>query len=356
MPYVRKRKQGWQAVWKLPSGQHRTETRKGWTKQQALTFATEREQKAVRTPWASNPGDIPRFAEYAEVTTIVRQVKASTANRERSMWARINTVFGEWPINTIAPSDIRLFVESLIGEGLSPAYVRDIYGLIAMTFDYAVADEIITQTPCVKVILPKRKTKVVAADPDDVARIVEAIDPRYSVLVKFLAGTGARIGEALAVKVADLVDIPQPAVRISKSVTDDGELGTTKTSAGVRTVALPDWLNESLRHHITEYGLGPDDQLFPAPAGGVLPTRRFRARFWNPACQAAGVKVTAHQIRHLNASVLIDAGRPLPEIAARLGHENPSVTMQVYAHWLHDDDSGSAKVIPDYTQPKAANG
>lgn len=66
--------------------------------------------------------------------------------------------------------------------------------------------------------------------------------------------------------------------------------------------------------------------------------------------------MTAHQIRHLNASVLIDAGRPLPEIAARLGHENPSVTMQVYAHWLRDDDSGSAKVIPDYTQPKAANG
>jgi integrase len=307
------------------------------------------EQRTVRTPWVSNPGEIPRFAEYGAVTSMARQVNPSTASKEKSMWKRINTEFGDWPINTVAPSDVRLFVESLIADNLSPAYVRDIYGIVAMTFDYAVADELITQTPCVKVKLPKRHTKVVAATPSDVAAIVETIDPRYSVLVKFLAGTGARIGEALAVKVSDVVDIPRPAVRISKSVTDDGDLGSPKTAAGVRTVTLPNWLAESLRLHIAEHSLGTNDQLFPAPAGGVLPTRRFRSRFWNPACEAAGVSVTAHQLRHLHASALIDAGRPLPEIAARLGHENPSVTMQVYAHWLRDDDSGSAEVIPDYT-------
>ena len=51
-------------------------------------------------------------------------------------------------------------------------------------------------------------------------------------------------------------------------------------------------------------------------------------------------------------SVLIEAGRPLPEIAARLGHGSPSVTMQVYAHWLRDDDSGSADVVPDFTNER----
>jgi integrase len=352
MPYVRKRKQGWQAVSMLPSGKRRTETRKAWTKAQASTYAAEAEQRAVRTPWASNPGEKPRFAEYAAVTSMARQVMPSTASKEKAMWRRINAEFGDWPINTVAPSDVRLFVEALIADVLSPAYVRDIYGLVAMTFDYAVADELITQTPCVKVKLPKRDTKVIAATPSDVAAIVENIDRRYSVLVKFLAGTGARIGEALAVKVSDLVAVPRTAVRISKSVTDGGDLGSTKTSAGVRTVTLPDWLAESLRLHIAEYGIGTNDQLFPAPAGGVLPTRRFRARFWNPACEAAGAKVTAHQPRHLHASALIDAGRPLPEIAARLGHESPSVTMQVYAHWLRDDDSGSADVVPDYTSDR----
>jgi len=262
------------------------------------------------------------------------------------MWRRIEAVFGGWPINAVAPSDVRLFIESMDSEGLSPAYVRDLYGLLAMVFDYAIADEVIAQTPCVKVNLPKRSGRAEAATPNQVAALVESMDSRYQGLVWFLAGTGCRIGEALSVKVSDVVDIPRPAVRIGKS----------KTAAGVRTVTLPEWLLKPLRDHVAEFGLGSDDWLFPAPRGGLMPVRRFRARFWYPACDAAGIeRVTPHQLRHLHASELIDAGRPLPEIAARLGHENPSVTMQVYAHWLRDDDSGSAEVIPDYTQVKALN-
>jgi integrase len=342
MPHVRKRKQGWQAVWMLPNGRRNTETRRGWTKQQASTFATEREQQAIRTPWASNAGRVPTFSEYAAVTSQARQLKASTAEKERSIWRRIEAVFGDWPLNTIAPSDVRRFVESLSADGLSPAYVRDIYSLLAMTFDYAIADELIAQTPCVKVNLPKRTGKVQAASPGDVASLIDAIDPRYVALVKFLAGTGCRIGEALAVRVSDVVDLPRPSVRVLES----------KTEAGVRTVTLPDWLQATLRNHVSEFGLGADDWLFPAPAGGRMERRRFRGRFWVPACEAAGVDVTPHQLRHLHASVLIDAGRPLPEIAARLGHGSPSVTMQVYAHWMRDDDSGSADVTPDFTERK----
>ena len=342
MPYTRKRKQGWQAVWSLPNGRRRTETRRGWTKQQASMFASEQEQRAVRSPWATNPGKVPTFTQYASVTSQARQLKASTAEKEKSIWRRIEAVFGDWPLNTIAPSDVRQFVESLTADGLSPAYVRDIYSLLAMTFDYAIADELIAQTPCVKVNLPKRTGKVAAASPGDVAAVIATIDARYVALVKFLAGTGCRIGESLAVRVSDVVDLPRPSVRILES----------KTEAGVRTVTLPDWLQVTLRNHVAELGLGADDWLFPAPEGGRLEPRKFRGRFWVPACRAAGVDVTPHQLRHLHASVLLEAGRPLPEIAARLGHGSPSVTMQVYAHWLRDDDSGSADVVPDFTNER----
>lgn len=56
----------------------------------------------------------------------------------------------------------------------------------------------------------------------------------------------------------------------------------------------------------------------------------------------------------LQASLLIEAGRPIPEIAARLGHKSPAVTMQVYAHWLRDDDSASAEAIPEFTRRTGA--
>jgi len=348
MASVRKRNTGWQAIWNLPTGKRHTETRQRWTKGEALTYANEQEHKAIRTPWANHAGMVPTFTEYAAATVKDRPVAASTLTKERSLWRRIETVFGDWPINAIAPSDVRGFVDGLIAEGLSPAYVRDVYGLVGMTFDYAVADEVIVQTPCVRVSLPKRTSRIVAAEPTDVEAIAASIDERFTALVSLLAGTGLRISEALALRVSDVVDLPRPMVKVTKAITD-GVIGKPKTAAGVRNVALPPWLRPLLTAHIDDRRLGPTDWLFPAPEGGLLNHRRFRSRFWNPACEAAGVVVTPHQLRHLQASLLIEAGRPVTEIAARLGHKDAHVTMTTYAHWLRDDDSGSADVIPDMT-------
>ena len=128
-------------------------------------------------------------------------------------------------------------------------------------------------------------------------------------------------------------------------------VGPPKTEAGRRTVALPPWLRPVLDEHIDTYNLGAESWLFPAPDGGLMDPRRLRARFWLPAVKAAACPaLRPHQIRHLHASILFDSGRPLTEIAARLGHENTQVTASVYAHWLRTDDSASAEAIPDITR------
>jgi integrase len=277
------------------------------------------------------------------------------------MWKRIRSALGDRPINTISPRDIRAFVDDQVSEGLSPAYVRDLYGLVRMTFEYAVADQLITQTPCVRVSLPKRQSDVIPADPDHVQALSAAIDPRYQALVWFLAGTGVRIGEALAVRVADVVDIPRPAVRISRAVTTDEQgratVGPPKTRAGHRTITLPDWLPVSIRSHIATYGLGSDSWLFPAPSGGLMDQRRLLGRFWSPAAKVASCpELRPHMIRHLHASQLIESGLPLTEISARLGHANSQVTASRYAHWLRPDDSASADAVPNIVGGASAGG
>jgi integrase len=69
--------------------------------------------------------------------------------------------------------------------------------------------------------------------------------------------------------------------------------------------------------------------LFPAPGDGPLPVRRFSARLWKPAAEDLGV--TPHQFKHLHATQHLELGRPITEVARRLGHRNPRVTMEVYA-------------------------
>jgi integrase len=244
-------------------------------------------------------------------------MRSSTRSKERSLWKRIDQHFGSWPLNTISPSQVRAFVDELTTD-LSSGYVRDIHSLVAMVFDYAVADELISQSPCVKVSLPKRiRRRVRAANPAEVLLLTEHIDPRYSALVSFLAATGCRIGEALAVKMSDLTELPRARVTIQRGISTDENgrevlVDRLKSDAGYRTITLPDWSRPILQRHIAERSLGLDSFLFPAPAGGWLPTRRFRLRFWQPACRSAALDVTPHELRHLHASQLIELGRPLP--------------------------------------------
>ena len=355
MASVRRRKAGWQAVWELPSGagmrRRRTETRQVWTKGEAFEYAQDQQARAARTPWSDASRDMPTFSNYADRTAKARPMRSSTRSKERSLWKRIDRDLGSLPLNTISPSHVRAFVDDLAAH-LSPSYVRDIHYLVAMVFDYAVADELITQSPSVRVSLPKRKrTGVRAADPTEVQLLAETIDPRYSALVSFLVGTGCRIGEALAVKMTDVSEIPRAKVEIRRGISTDENgrevvVDQLKYEASHRTITLPDWLWPALGQHIATRELDSDSFLFPAPAGGWLPTRRFRARFWRPACSEAGIETSPNELRHLHASMLIEAGRPLTEIAARLGHGSPAVTMSIYAHWLGKDDSGSADAVP----------
>ena len=62
--------------------------------------------------------------------------------------------------------------------------------------------------------------------------------------------------------------------------------------------------------------------------------------------------VSFHGLRHTAASVMLARGVPLLVVSRQLGHRNPNVTAEVYAHLLHDaqlDDAMSAFTPPAQT-------
>ena len=85
-------------------------------------------------------------------------------------------------------------VSVLNEKGYAPATVRDTYGgLVSFVFSTAVADDLVATSPCIRISLPQRSSEdeVVPAPPEAVRAIAREIDPRYSVVVLFLAATGA---------------------------------------------------------------------------------------------------------------------------------------------------------------------
>jgi integrase len=96
------------------------------------------------------------------------------------------------------------------------------------------------------------------------------------VLVYFLAYTGLRFGETVALRVQRL-DLLRGRCEVVESATEVGsrlEWGPTKSNER-RTVQLPRFLAELLGEHLAGRPAGPNALVFTAPQGGPLRERKF---------------------------------------------------------------------------------
>ena len=67
---------------------------------------------------------------------------------------------------------------------------------------------------------------------------------------------------------------------------------------------------------------------------GLRPAER---RVWIPALERAGVPYfRSYDLRHTCATLLLDEGRTLNDVAEHLGHADPGFTARTYAHVMRD--------------------
>ena len=150
----------------------------------------------------------------------------------------------------------------------------------------------------------------------------------------------------------DLAARPRVNVRAQRYRTP--ERVALKSSYARREVPLTEAMADALR------ALRPDDPR-AAAVGPVFADRHGRPlrystlyhRVWVPARTAAALEwASIHGPRHTCASLLIEEGRSLPQIAAWMGHHSPAFTLAVYAHLL-DDGLGEGLQIAELATPLA---
>ena len=66
-------------------------------------------------------------------------------------------------------------------------------------------------------------------------------------------------------------------------------------------------------------------------------------RYFLPALKAADLpRVRFHDLRHTNASLRLENGENIKYIQTQLGHANPTVTLNVYAHLMNATNQEAA--------------
>jgi integrase len=189
--------------------------------------------------------------------------------------------------------------------------------------------------------------------PAEVARLLESVaesDPALHLYLTLAAMTGARRGQLLALRWVD-VDLVVGALSIQRAVVEgpDGPvLVPTKTRRSYR-VALDEASVALLRAHYDRVGSSDNEDRFifaadPDAARPWMPN--FVTKRFIDARRAAGLDhFRLHDLRHFMATEMLDAGVPVPIVAARLAHARASTTLNVYAHSVPGGDRRAAEML-----------
>lgn len=185
----------------------------------------------------------------------------------------------------------------------------------------------------------------------------------WPLMAEFLAHTGLRISEAVALRWRDL-DLTARRVhvigRIYKGKWSEPKSPYAKHPK--RRISLSPGMTTKLRRHQKQTGGSPNAPVFPSKDGTHLDPANLYKRVFKPAFRRAGVGWAGfHTFRHTCASLLFRDGANLNEGAALgghanvvqvqrwLGHHSPGFTLATYIHLLSGDDVPDAAFFDSIT-------
>jgi integrase len=273
---------------------------------------------------------------------------------------------GDLPVDAVGKDDVTKWInwmETSVAEGEEPPATKTIknrHALLSAALGEAEARGKRTGNPARGARFTRRvKKDMVVLTQSEFAVLLHFLARSRRPLIMWLVGTGMRFSEATALRWGDIDrDATPMLVHVTKAwqKPETGrapELGPPKTDAGARTISVPDQLVAALG----DPGRG-DAWVFANRNGDAVRSGAL-SDAWQGALNRAndaaacakaeltpiGKRPRLHDLRHTHASWLIAAGRPLPYIQARLGHEDITTTIGTYGHLLPDAQQGDADAV-----------
>jgi integrase len=336
----------WRGRYTGPDGKQRSRSFK--TKRETEGWLRDELGKLDRGTWTDPTGGMGHYGDHAErwLKGLVGIGPKTRIGYESLLRCRVLPTFTSYQLRRIDTASVRAWISEMDTEGLSPSRIRQAHQVLRASLDQAVHDGLIPRNHAVGIKVPADRTRemlfLTAEQVHELAAIAEQHQPGAGTLVTFLAWSGLRWSEAVALRSPSL-DPLRNRVTVSHAATEvRGKLiyGPTKTHRA-RTVVIPRSVSRLLAIHATP-GFH-EDPVFTAPRGGPLRSSNFRRAVWLPTVASfakaypnlTGLRV--HDLRHTAASLAISVGGNIKAIQRMLGHKTASITLDRYGH-LYDED------------------
>jgi integrase len=296
-------------------------------------------------------------AHYRGVYTVSRMIEnhislltvgGYTIRRYRGMLrCHIADGLGTMDATKVEYRDIAAWVKSMQAKGLAAKTIKNVHGLMSASFNTMVREKQRADNPCKGISLPRSSATEETATfltQNEWRRIQAELTEPYKSFFTFLVHTGLRYSEATALEERDFETTRngQHFVKVVRAWTRDEDnvpvIGPPKTKKSKRTVALTDSVFASVRPLLSS-ATKEGAFVFVNTAGTHMPHNRAWDA-WDLAvskARAKGLKkkrVRIHDLRHTNASWLLQAGLGIYQLQAHLGHESITTTLDRYSHLM----------------------
>ena len=275
-------------------------------------------------------------------------VKESTIHQERKALKPVMAIIGAERVQALERRRIIALQGELLEAGNAPQTVNYKIAMLKSLLKSAVIDGIITRNPA-EGIKPLRREAPPARETihraltreEQAAFFTAARGSWYYHLFRFLVLTGARIGEAGALRWTD-IDSKNGVIHIRRTLTTTAEgirEGTdTKSRAGIRDIPMTEPIRAALREQREQmaafFGNQVMGNVFLSLNGYQINATAVQ-RHTTTICEKAGIeRVSNHAFRDTFATRAIECGMTPNTLKTILGHSTLSMTMDLYAHVL----------------------
>lgn len=242
--------------------------------------------------------------------------------------------------------------------------IRNHHIVIHSILSTAVDWNILTNNPAERA-KPQKVTKTQAKyyNDEQVADMLNALQSEplmYMTMIYLAIDIGLREGELTGLKWED-INFNTCEININKQrhyIIGIGNIeGKPKTDAGVRTVtasktviALLKEYKKQQNENRLKFGTAWQNGQYVflhedgSPISTQLPYKWF-TKFLN---RHNLPKITFHQLRHTNASLLISTGEDIVTVSGRLGHADKNVTLNTYSHIIKSKEAQVANKMDEF--------
>jgi integrase len=310
-----------------------------------------------------------RFADVAARYLVAYKVKRDGTPRPKSSLAKERTCLNVYILPALGNAwmgdldlpELNATIRHLTLQDGTPASgstKSTVASVLRRLFAWAREERIIPVNPALELRTgwgASVRRRVIIPSIPQVLRLAAALDrfkPGLGDVAMVLAFTGLRWEEAVAVPMRN-VNLDGQSITIDRTASESGGRRDVredmKTRAAERTVMIPDIAMPAVRRLVDRGDAGRErsdgriyGRLINGDRGGYLGYATWRkylkfAQGYTAAHSDGIVSYTAHELRHVCASLLIASGATDMQVAHQMGHSKVETTKNIYGHLFAQD-------------------